>query len=692
MTDRRDLLFELGTEELPPMVLPALSAALGEGIVRGLSSAALTHGEAELFATPRRLAVLVRGVAARQPEVEQTRRGPALAAAFDARGNPTPAAQGFARSCGVSVEELATEETAKGKWLSYQAKLPGQAASSLLPSIILDAVNALPIPKRMRWGDGEAEFVRPVHWIVLLFGDAVIDADIFGIPAGRFSRGHRFHHPQPIAIGTAAEYASRLAQEGKVIADFSARRKAIENQTRRLGEALGGTAVVDQDLLDEVTALVEWPAAFSGGFDPAFLDLPREILISTMQDHQKYLHVLNQEGGLLPCFIGVANIDSTDAALVRQGNERVIRPRLSDAAFFYAQDRRQPLAARIAGLQQVVFQEKLGTLFDRSRRISELGRYIAVAIGADPAAAARAGELCKCDLLTEVVGEFPELQGIMGEYYAGLDGEPAEVACAIREQYLPRFAGDRLPASAAGTAVALAEKIDTLVGIFALEQAPRGDSDPFALRCSALGALRIMIEKHLDLDLLHTLEHALQGLPAALHNANVVSQVFDFMLERLRAYYLDDGVSHDVFEAVLSRRPSAPYDFEQRIQAVMRFRELPEAESLAAANKRITNILKKAGSPVTENVKHELFVEPEEQALAEKLAEVERKVSPLFAAPDYTAALTELSGLRRSVDRFFDAVMVMCDDERVRDNRLALLNSMRQLFLRVADISLLQKN
>ncbi|TVR58520.1 MAG: glycine--tRNA ligase subunit beta [Candidatus Competibacteraceae bacterium] len=690
MPETRDLLIEIGTEELPPKALSALALAFEQGIRAGLEKAGWSDAALHHFATPRRLALLIENLPERQADRQVERRGPALSAAFDAAGHPTKAAEGFARSCGVTVAELQRQETDKGVWLVHLSTEPGAATADLIPDLVETALAGLPIPKRMRWGDRDDEFVRPVHWLVLLFGDEVIPAMLMGVAAGRETRGHRFHHPQPIRLNAPADYVRQLADPGRVIADFAERRAAIRAQTEAVAAELGGQAVIKPELLDEVTALVEWPVALAGNFDRRFLQVPAEALISTMQDHQRYFPVVDGHGRLLPHFITIANLESRDPAQVRAGNERVIRPRFSDAEFFWNQDRKQPLATHIAGLKQVVFQQRLGTLADRSERVAALARFIASHSHGHPDWADRAARLAKCDLLTQMVQEFPELQGIMGRYYALHDREAPEVAQAQEEQYLPRFAGDRLPATATGRALALADRLDTLVGIFAIGQAPSGAKDPFALRRAALGVLRILIEGELDLSLPALLEQAAAQFEPTLRADAAVETVLSFILDRLRGYYLDQGVRPDTFEAVLECRPARPLDFDRRVRAVGAFRELPEAASLAAANKRIRNILRKVETVLPFEVRPDLLAEDAEQALAGRLAELSSEVMPLMEIGLYGEALNRLAGLREPVDAFFDRVLVMAEDPALRDNRIALLNELSSLFLRVADFSRLQ--
>ncbi|MCF6338712.1 MAG: glycine--tRNA ligase subunit beta [Gammaproteobacteria bacterium] len=690
----RDLLIEIGTEELPPKALKKLSEAFGRGIVDGLKAADLAHGEVSLFASPRRLAVLVSDLAEKQADKKIERRGPALLAAFDDEGCPSKAAEGFARSCGVaSVADLERMETDKGAWLVYRAEQPGQSTASLVPDLVTVSLDKLPIPKRMRWADLDAQFVRPVQWLVLLFGDEVIDAEILCTKSGRETRGHRFHHPETLYIAEPTGYAPLLETEGRVIADFATRREAVRAQVLEAGEQLGGNAVIDNALLDEVTAMVEWPVAIAGNFEERYLDVPAEALILTMKTNQKYFHVMDANGKLMPHFITVANIDSIHPDVVRDGNERVIRPRLADAEFFWTQDRKQKLDSHIEKLKTILFQKELGTLHDKTQRVAQLAGSIATSLSSNKEWAERAAWLAKCDLMTKMVNEFPDLQGIMGRYYALHDGEAEAVALAQDEQYMPRFAGDELPATATGQAVAIADKLDTLVGMFGIGQPPTGSKDPFALRRSALGLLRIIIECQLPLDLPDTVQQATTALGAKITSKNVVNQVVDFMMDRLRAYYKDSGVIPEVFESVLAQCPTQPFDFDRRVRAVNHFLSLPEAESLAAANKRISNILRQAAEKnivVPEAIDTTKLADAAEQALATQLEVITREVIPLFDQRDYETALGRLASLRKTVDPFFDEVMVMADDAALRDNRLALLAQLRNLFLRVADLSHLQ--
>jgi len=685
-----DLLIEIGTEELPPLALRRLAESFRDSLDDLLKEHHLDHGAAHAYAAPRRLAVYIEKVPLTQPDREVVRRGPALMAAFDENGDPTRPAQGFAKSCGVTVAELDQLETDKGSFLAWRSVEQGRPAVEVIPELVEVALKALPVPRRMRWGDSEVEFVRPVHWVLLLLGTEPVEAEIMGITAGRHTRGHRFHHNEEIAIVEPAAYVQTLEDTGRVLVDMDRRRESILTQVEAAGLALGGRARIEPALLDEVTALVEWPVAVSGSFDERFLEVPAEALVSSMQDHQKFFPVEDNDGQLLPHFITIANIDSKDPQQVQAGNERVIRPRLEDAAFFWNQDRKQALARRAEQLSTVTFQQKLGSLGDKQVRIERIATAIAGQLGFDSEYAQRAAALCKCDLLTSMVYEFPELQGIMGRYYAAHDGEADEVAAALDEQYRPRFAGDSLPDTPTGQALAIADRLDTLVGIFAIGQPPTGDKDPFGLRRAALGILRILIEKRLDLDLRSLIDTAAGGFADALVTDLNADELFGFMMERLRGYYLEQDYEADEFAAVLARQPRRPLDFDQRLAAVRAFRRLPESASLAAANKRIRNILRKAETAIPGRHDQALLQEPAEQALAAAIGKLGLVVSPLFENREYTEALRELAALQAPVDRFFDDVMVMSDDTALRDNRLALLNALSDLFLQVADISRLQ--
>ena len=697
MSAPRDFLVEVGTEELPPLALPDLERSFREGIRAGLAEAALSHHDIVSFATPRRLAVLVRDLAPLQQVQSIKLKGPPVSAAFGKDGAPTAAAIKFAEKCGVDVSALARISEGKGEFLYYSGSKPGLSTVGLLPGVVQRSLDALPIPKRMRWGASAAEFVRPVHWLVMLFGGETIAARILDTDASNTTRGHRFMAPGELPLAKPADYESTLREPGKVIADFATRRASIKGQVAQVGRELGGTALLDDALLDEVTALVEWPSALAGAFEARFLELPREVLISTLQRHQRYFPVEGADGKLLAHFITVSNIESREPAKVRAGNERVVRPRLSDAAFFYALDRKQPLVSKLGALDAVTFQAKLGSIGDKVRRVTTLAGEIALLIDADRAKAERAAQLAKCDLLSAMVGEFPELQGIMGRYYASADGEPAEVATAIDEHYLPRGAGGALPGTGAGTAVALADKLDTLAGIFAIGQKPSGTKDPFGLRRAAIGVLRILAERRLDIDLRALVARAVQLQPVT--NAAVDAELWDYVLERLRAYLLDaasaahvPGITTEMFDAVRAGAPVSPVDFRARLEALVKFLTLPEAASLTAANKRISNILKKAqadpgGAGGTVDVS--ALQEPAEKALHEAVAALMADVERALGKRDYAAALARLATLRPAVDAFFDGVMVNAEDPALRRNRLALLAGVRQLFTRIADLSLL---
>jgi len=693
MSTPRDFLVELGTEELPPLALPELEKAFADGLRTALTEGSLPHDGIRSFATPRRLAVLVRGLAPAQSAQSIRLKGPPVSAAFGKDGAPTTAALKFAEKCGVEVGALSRVTEGKGEFLYFEGRKAGQTTVSLLPAMVQRSLDALPIPKRMRWGSSDAEFVRPVHWLVMMYGTELIPATILDTRSGSVTRGHRFMGARELPLAQPADYEATL-RTGKVIADFAARRALIREQVEAVGQSLGGKALVDDALLDEVTALVEWPCAIAGGFEARFLELPREVLISTLQHHQRYFPV-EAGGKLLAHFITVSNIESKDPSKVRAGNERVVRPRLSDAAFFWSQDRKQPLAARVAALDAVTFQAKLGSIGDKVRRVATLAGEIARLLDSNAAQATRAAELAKCDLLTHMVGEFPELQGIMGRYYATADGEPAEVATAIDEHYMPRGAGGALPSTAAGTAVALADKLDTLAGIFAIGQKPSGTKDPFGLRRAAIGVLRILVEKKLDLDLRALVVRAVALQP--VQSATAATEVWDYMVERLRAYFIDasrsgdagDAISTEMFDAVRASDPVSPLDFGARLGALSRFLSLPEAASLTAANKRISNILKKAEPGVTGTVDVAALREPAEKALHEALAGVLGDVERSLGKRDYAAALGKLATLRPVVDAFFDGVMVNAEDAALRRNRLALLAQLRQQFTRIADLSCL---
>jgi len=688
MSDTKHLLFELGSEELPPKTLLNLAQALQNGIVAGLNEAGLAFSGSQYYATPRRLAVWVENLETAQPNKTVEKRGPALQAAYAPDGSPSKAALGFAASCGTTFEQLQELKTDKGAWLSYTQEIEGQATEKLIPDIIRKSLAALPIAKRMRWGNFTTEFVRPVHWAVLLFGERVIEAEILGLTTGRVTQGHRFHAPEQLTITSPEAYVQTLHEQGRVIADFDARKVIIRDAANKAAAQVGGIAHIEDDLLEEVAALNEWPVPVTGNFDPRFLELPAEVLITTMQTNQKYFPVKNRDGALLPHFITFSNIESKRPESIQRGNERVITPRLTDAEFFWKQDRKKPLAERVLSMSSIVFQEKLGTVADKTERVIKLAEVIANLLHANVEHAKRAALLAKADLLTDMVGEFGNLQGIMGRYYALADGEPAEVALAIEEHYLPKQSGGPTPSSATGQIVALADKIDTLCGIFSAGLIPTGDKDPYALRRAAIGVLRIIIENRLPLNIRDLIDFALYQFTHAFDVDATRLAVTEFVFDRLKGYCLDQGYTSDEFEAVLSVNPSEPLDFIQRLAAVKTFRQLPEAESLAAANKRIRNILKKSETAPAATVG--ALAEAQEQRLLEAANAAGEAIKPLLAQRDYQGTLNRLAQLEPVVNDFFDHVMVMCDDLELRANRLALLTLLSEQFLTCADISKLQ--
>jgi glycyl-tRNA synthetase beta chain len=685
-----DCLIELGTEELPPKALLTLSRAFTDGVRDALQNAGLAVANVESFATPRRLAMLLREVPLKQQDRKVEKRGPALQAAFDKDGKPTKAAEGFARSCGVGVGELQQKETDKGTWLYFEQLQPGQELQALLPGIVTQALAELPIPKRMRWGDRDDEFVRPVKWLVMMLDDRVIEANILGAESGNQTYGHRFHAPEPLSLSQAADYEALLQDEAYVIPGFAKRRDMIRQQVEQSAAELGGVVHIDDELLDEVTSLVEWPQAVSGRFDEEFLSVPSEALVTTMQDNQKYFAVFDEAGKLKPHFITISNIDSCRPELVSSGNERVIRPRFADAKFFWEQDRRVTLSSRLQSLETVVFQKQLGSIADKVIRIRALAGYMAEILGADVSQAERAAELCKCDLMTDMVGEFPKLQGIMGNYYARHDGESENVADAIEQHYWPRYAGDSVPVDATAQFVALADRIDTMMGIFAIGQKPTGVKDPFGLRRAALGIIRIMIENDLPIDIHNLCQKAADGLADHIDATPVVDEVVDYILDRLQAYYRDQNIRGDVVEAVLVCKPTFLTDIQSRVTAVSEFLREDAAVALAAANKRISNILKKNEQVFGFQIQEDLLELEAEEGLFHQLTSLEQIALGDFNGGEYLAGLEALAGLRPYVDRFFDDVMVMVDDEKVRLNRLALLQKLANNFMRVADFSYIQ--
>ena len=689
MIMKENFLVEIGTEELPPKALKTLATSFADNVEAELNQAGLTFDKIEWFAAPRRLAVKVLNLATQQPSKEIEKRGPAVSAAFDAEGKPTKAAEGWARGCGITVDQAERIATDKGEWLVHRAKIEGQPTKNLLNGIVANALAKLPIPKPMRWADKTVQFIRPVHTVTMLLGDELIEGEILGVASARTIRGHRFLGEKEFEIQHADQYPQLLREKGSVVADFNERKAEILAKSQAKATALGGVADIEESLLEEVTSLVEYPNVLAAKFEERFLAVPAEALVYTMKGDQKYFPIYDKEGKLLPHFIFVSNINPEDPTAIIEGNEKVVRPRLTDAEFFFKTDLKQKLVDRLPRLETVLFQQQLGTLKDKTDRIEQLAGEIAKQIGADEAKAKRAGLLSKCDLMTNMVFEFTDTQGVMGMHYARHDGEDEEVAVALNEQYMPRFAGDELPKSLVASAVALADKFDTLTGIFGIGQAPKGSADPFALRRAALGALRIIVEKNLPLDLEDLVKKSAALFGDKLTNQNVVADVVDFMLGRFRAWYQDEGIAVDVIQAVLARRPTRPADFDARVRAVSHFRALDSAEALAAANKRVSNILSKADAAIGE-INLSACVEPAEKALAEAVLALRTEVQPLIAKGDYTAVLDKLANLRAPVDSFFDNLMVNAEDPALRQNRLAILNTLQDLFLQVADISVLQ--
>ncbi len=695
MAKQRNLLIEVGTEELPPKALLALSAAFTDGIVSGLKNAMLEFGAVKSFATPRRLAVVIYELNEVQPDQKVERRGPAVTAAFDEEGVPTKAATGFAKSVGLSVDELETQDTKKGTWLVARTTSKGQTTANLIPAILQQSLDKLPTPKRMRWGAGDAQFVRPVHRIIILFGKEIVEAEIFGIKSGKQTFGHRFHAPKNLNISKPDDYENILLKKGRVVASFEERKQQIQNQLNDIVKEKNITAIIDDDLLNEVTSMVEWPVAVMGEFEKKFLDIPSEALISTMKSNQKYFHTVDQNNQLTPFFITIANIASKDNSKVQQGNERVIRPRLADAEFFWQLDKKTTLSSNLEKLKTVVFQKQLGSIYDKVQRVKQLSGSIseqltAAKIDNNKADVETAASLCKCDLMTEMVMEFTDLQGVMGRYYAKLENHNDDICTALDDYYKPRFAGDDLPQSIIAQILAIADKIDTLVGIFAIGQKPTGDKDPFALRRATIGTLRILIECDLPLDIDALLNASAKTFAPELKAQNNITELHQFMIDRLRAYYSDLNIDFSVFDSVVSQFYLSPSDIHARIKAVDYFKKRPEASSLSAANKRISNILKKVDGELPVDIDPEKFTDDAETNLFSHLKVVQKDIQPLMEKLDYTAILQELSILKEPVDGFFDNVMVLDENLEIRNNRLAILNLIHKLFLNVADISKLQ--
>lgn len=687
---QQTFLVEIGTEELPPKALRSLAESFAANFTAELDNAGLEHGEVSWFAAPRRLALKVANLSAAQADREIEKRGPAIAQAFDAEGKPSKAAEGWARGCGITVDQAERLVTDKGEWLMYRAHVKGQSAQQLLAGMVSTALAKLPIPKLMRWGDSDVQFVRPVHTVTMLLGADLIPGTVLGIESARTVRGHRFMGEAEFTLDNADQYPQILLERGKVVADYEARKALIKRDAELAAQKIGGKADLSDSLLEEVASLVEWPVVLTAKFEEKFLAVPAEALVYTMKGDQKYFPVYDAAGKLLPNFIFVANIESKDPQQIISGNEKVVRPRLADAEFFFNTDRKKRLEDNLPRLETVLFQQQLGTLRDKTDRIQALAGWVAGQIGADVNHATRAGLLSKCDLMTNMVFEFTDTQGVMGMHYARHDGEAQDVAVALNEQYQPRYAGDALPQSLVACSLAIADKMDTLAGIFGIGQHPKGDKDPFALRRAALGVLRIIVEKNLPLDLQTLTEEAVRLYGSKLTNAKVVDEVVEFMLGRFRAWYQEEGHAVDTIQAVLARRPTKPADFDARVKAVSHFRTLDEAAALAAANKRVSNILAKSTETLNDSVRASVLKDAAEIQLATHLVVLRDKLQPYFAAGNYQEALVELAALREPVDAFFDNVMVMADDAEVRVNRLTLLSKLRELFLQVADISVLQ--
>ena len=690
MTVTNTLVIEIGTEELPPKALKKLSLAFESALVKRLTDKGLNFEQPCSFATPRRLAIKFPSIQTQQLDQTVERRGPAVSAAFDSDGEPTKAAMGFARSCGIDIAEVSRLKTDKGERLAYKAEVKGESLDSLLPKIISEALDALPIPKRMRWGAGNAEFVRPVHWLVMLLGDRVIEGEVLGIKADRFTFGHRFHSPERLTLTQANDYPD-LLQRAHVIADFEQRKTRTIELTKICAKENSGVAIIDPALLDEVTALVEWPAPICGTFDAHFLQLPREVLIASMQDHQKYFPLENENGELINKFITIANIDSSDPGAIKSGNERVIRPRLGDAKFFWDQDLKTSLRSKKERLGSIVFEKQLGTLLEKTERVAAIAESIAENCRADANLASTAAELSRADLVSEMVGEFPELQGIMGGYYANHDAEDPEVQQALSQFYRPRFAGDDIPNRDLARCIAVADRLDTLTGIFAIGAAPTGDKDPYALRRAALGTIRILVEGEIPLDLETALNTATKLLAGKVSTDDIASKVLGFMMDRLRGYYAEKDYSQRAVESVLALHPASPFEVNQRLVAVIEFSKLSAAADLANANKRISNILRKAKIDDALPIDRDVMVEPAEKALDTALAAVRDEAQRLFDKNDYAGHLNVLASLKDPINTFFDDVMVMADDPKLKTNRLALLSNIRAQFSQVADISLLSE-
>lgn len=691
MANTRDFLLELGAEEMPPKAIKHLADSLAAHLQKRLHAAELTFDGIKTYAAPRRLAVLVDHLLTKQPDKSVEIRGPAVTVAFDADGAPTVAGKKFAESCGVDFSKLERLETAKGAWLVCKNKKIGQNAAELLPDIVSKAIKDMSIHRAMRWGNGEYSFVRPVHWLVMIFGSQVIDAKIFGIDSSNKTYGHRFHYDRTIALSHPQEYETMLAQKGFVIADFAKRREKIKDSVLSAVAQRDAAyqAVIDDNLLNEVTGMVEWPTILLGEFPVHFLELPKEILITCLEHHQRCFPVVDAAQKLLPLFVVVSNLESLDPAQVVKGNERVVRARLADAEFFYRSDLRFTLDSFLEKLKTVVFQANLGSMYDKTLRIEKLTTHLAQSLNVNIDHVDRAAHLCKCDLVCTTVGEFPELQGIMGGYYAQQQYEPEPIVTAIKEHYLPKFAKDNLPSTSEGQVLAIADRIDTLIGAFGINKMPTGEKDPLGLRRAAIGVLRIILEKSLPVDLKVLCEQAYSTYQVALENSAAVQQALDFILERLRVLMEEQGTNPNIVNAVLARNPTKPIDIHKRIEAINYFLTLPEAETLCAAHKRVNNILNKADYVADKGFDCRLVVEAVEQQLADAIAEKKSAIRPLYEAGQYREALQLLAEIKSVVDDFFKIVMVMDADPNLRNNRLALLADLRELFIWVADLSLL---
>ncbi|MBT7410392.1 MAG: glycine--tRNA ligase subunit beta [Methylococcales bacterium] len=690
MTTKQDFLIEIGTEELPPKSLEKLSQAFGKKILELLDKNQLNYTTSKNYASPRRLAVVISDLDIQQQDQQIERKGPSVKAGFDKDGQPTKAALGFAKSCGVEISDLIKVETKKGEWLIFKTTQKGQKCNEILPELIKQSLQSLPIAKRMRWGSLTDEFVRPIHWITAIHGNEVLNFNLYNLQSSNITQGHRFHHPENIVINKANDYETVLKTKGFVIADLETRKNDIKNQVEALAKSVNGKAILDENLLQEVTGLVEWPIAILGEFDTEFLQVPKEVLISSMQSHQKYFAVVNKDNNIMPYFITIANIDSKDHNVIKEGNEKVIRPRLADAVFFWERDKKIKLSERVDQLKNVIFQKQLGSIYDKSCRIKTLSFAMADILDCNKEDVERAAMLCKTDLMTEMVGEFPDLQGIMGQYYAHCNDEKQSVSIAMNEQYQPRFSGDILPESSIGQIISIADKVDTIAGIFSTGKKPTGDKDPFGLRRASIGVIRILIEKKLDINIDELIKHSCKNFDNLSENKTLETEVYNYISDRLTGYFLDCGFSIDVIDAVISsRKLTILDDTHNRLIAVRDFIKQAESVSLISANKRIRNILKKSDA-VESTIDEKLLQDTHEINLVKKLNEITTLVNNCTINLEYNKSLTILSELKITADDFFNNVMVMADDEKIKFNRLAILNNIQNLFLQIADLSKLQ--